>query len=760
MSLYAKVVLADVPRAIDQAWTYRIPPELAGRVGPGHAVLVPFASQKKPVKAFVFELTDSPPQGLPEESIRAIDSLLSPDPVLTGEQLTLATEMRRRYYASLGDILNTMVPPAVLAVKDRSVQAARLLDREEALDLLDSDGLRSMKQVRVIELLLEHEQVPCTEIRQAAGVSQSVIQTLAKKGILELFRQKLERPLPPESQASPPDLVPQLTPDQIQAVGAIREAVEEAEVGTLKELLLFGITGSGKTEVYLRAARSVLEKGRQVLILVPEIALTPQMTRRLTARFGEEVAILHSRLTPSERYATWQRVLAQEIPIVVGARSAVFAPLRKLGLIVVDEEQESSYKAEQRPRYYAPDVARMRALLNGAVLVLGSATPQVTSFQRAQEGTASLLRLPDRIGDQGLARVRIVDMRQEYATGNLTLFSRPFQTLMEESLSRGEQAIILLNRRGFSRTLICRVCGWQMRCPSCDIALTSHINPYAPDQPPARLVCHLCDRISRVPGFCPECGSEEIAPVGAGTQQVEEALASRFPGARVLRMDQDTTRGRFSHRQLLDAFEAGEADILVGTQMIAKGHDFPNVTLSAVLSADQLLATGEYRALEQAFQLMTQAAGRAGRGLKKGQVVIQTVQPDHFVIKAAARQDYEAFFREEIIFRERMGYLPYGHMGLAEFRGFDPEETEAAAVAFHRLAAAVLARHPGHFQETVLAEPAPSPIARIRNRYRFRVLARDPSLRLLTRLMFYTADRIKRRGQLSFSIDIDPWSTL
>ena len=760
MTIYAKVVLADVPRAIDQAWTYRLPPELEGQVAPGHAVLVPFAALKRPVKGFVLDLTHSAPEGLPEASIRTLDSLLLPDPVLTEEQLTLAVEMRRRYYASLGDILNTMVPPAVLAVKDRSIMAARLLDREEALDLLDSEGLRTMKQVRVVELLLEHEAVPCTEIRQAAGISQSVIQTLAKKGVLELFRQKVARPLPPETQAPPPDLAPELNPDQVQAVKAIREAVAEAKPGALKELLLFGITGSGKTEVYLRAARSVLESGRQVLILVPEIALTPQMTRRLTSRFGEQVAILHSRLTPSERYATWRRVLAQEIPIVVGARSAIFAPLKNVGLIVIDEEQESSYKAEKMPRYYAPDVARLRALLNGAVLVLGSATPQVSSFQRALEGPASLLRLPDRIGVQGLARVRIVDMRQEYSTGNLTLFSRTFQTLMEETLSRGEQAMILLNRRGFSRTLVCRVCGWQMRCPSCDIALTSHINPYAPDRPPARMVCHLCDRISPVPALCPECGSEAIAPIGAGTQQVEEALAERFPGARLLRMDQDTTRGRFSHRQLLDAFEAGEADILVGTQMIAKGHDFPNVTLSAVLSADQLLATGEFRGLEQAFQLMTQAAGRAGRGLKKGQVVIQTVQPDHFVIKAAARQDYEAFYKEEIIFRERMDYLPFGHLALAEFRSFDQGEAEAAAGAFHRLAASVLASHPDLFEETVLTEPAPSPIARIRNRYRFRVLARDPSLRLLTRLMFYAADRLKRRGETSFSVDIDPWSSL
>ena len=760
MKACATVDLADAPRAIDQAWSYQVPEDMAGKLAPGSPVLVPFGRSKAPVRGFVTQLLDSPPQGLPLDSIKAIDSLLSPHPLLTEEQLKLAAEMRRRYYGSLGDALNAMVPPAVMAVKGKSVLAARLADRDQALELLDSGELRSMKQVRVMELLLEHEWASCIEIRQAAGLSQSVIQGLAKKGIVELFRQKVERPLPPELETVPADLPPQLTPDQVSAVQAIRQAVDGAQADSLTEFLLFGITGSGKTEVYLHAAQSVLAQGRQVLILVPEIALTPQMTRRLTSRFGDQVAILHSRLTPADRYASWQKVLAQEIPIVVGARSAIFAPLANIGLIVVDEEQESSYKAEMKPRYYAPDIARMRAMMNGAVLVLGSATPQVASFHRALEGPAKLLSLPGRIGDHGLAQVEIVDMRREYASGNLTLFSRRFQNLMEEGLERGEQAMILLNRRGFSRTVVCRVCGWQMRCPSCDMALTSHINPYRADSPPARMVCHLCDKISPLPSLCPDCGSQEIAAIGAGTQQVEEALAQRFPAARILRMDQDTTRGRFSHRQILDRFEAGQADILVGTQMIAKGHDFPNVTLSAILSADQLLATGAFRAQEQAFQLMTQAAGRSGRGLKKGRVVIQTVQPDHFVITAAANQDYEAFYREEIVFRKRMAYLPYGHFALAEFRGYDPLETEDSAFSFYRLLIAIMDRHPDLFCNTQLSEPAPSPIARVRKRYRFRILARDPSAQLLTQLFFYAADRVKRGKQQSLIIDIDPWSSL
>ncbi len=758
MTLFCQVVLADAPRAIDHGWTYRLPDDLAGRVQVGFLVEVPFGRGSRVARAYVVGLSPDLPSGVSDDSVKDVRKAVSSQPVLTEEQIRLAAEMRRRYYCSMADALKTMVPPAVMAARGRSVLTARLADPQEAMELLDSADLRSMKQVRVIELLLEHESVACLEIRQATGVSHSVISALAKKGIIVLYKKDApqERPAPEVL----PDRPPRLTDEQKRSVEAIDQAARDVNPGDLKELLLFGVTGSGKTEVYLHAAEAVLARGRQVLILVPEIALTPQMTQRLASRFGDQVAILHSRLTPSERHATWQGVLAQNYPIVVGARSAIFAPLRRLGLIVIDEEQEASYKAEMKPRYYAPDIGRLRAIMNGAVLVLGSATPQVSSFRRALEGPASLLRLPDRIGEQGLAEVEIVDMRREFAKGNLSLFSRRFLDLMGQTLGRGEQAMILLNRRGFSRTLVCRACGWQMRCASCDIALTSHLNPYGPDRIPSRMVCHLCDRISLVPGRCPECGSGEIASIGAGTQQVEEALAGHFPQASILRMDQDTTRGRYSHRELLARFESGEADILVGTQMIAKGHDFPNVTFSAVLSADQLLGAGEFRSLEQAFQLMTQAAGRAGRGGKTGRVVIQTLQPDHFVIDAAARQDYRAFYDEEIIFRKRMGYLPFGHMGLIEFKGYDADQTEETAWACHSLIEAAVSRHRKVFSQTLVTRPMPSPISRVRNKYRFRLMVRDASVENLSRLLFHAADRVKRTAQVTLMVDIDPWSTL
>ena len=403
MSRYCQVILADSARHFDREWTYRIPEAFETVVDIGSLVLVPFGTRKAPLRAFVVRFIESLPESYDEENIRAIDRLVTTQPVVTGEQIALAYEMKRRYYCTIGDAINTMVPPTVLSVGDREVKAARLVDTDVASDLLDSGELRSMKQVRVIELLLEHEAAPCTEIRQAADVSQGILNTLAKNGIIEFFQRVVSRELPPEIEEVEVGEAHRATKDQQEAIDRIDEASQSISEGELCEFLLFGVTGSGKTEIYLQVAERVLARGQQVLILVPEIALTPQMTRRLVSRFGERVAILHSRLTPAGRYATWQRVLAQEIPIVVGARSAIFAPLKNLGLIVVDEEQESSYKAENKPRYYAPDIARLRAMMNGAVLVLGSATPQIATFWRANNGLSTLLRLPDRISDYGMA---------------------------------------------------------------------------------------------------------------------------------------------------------------------------------------------------------------------------------------------------------------------------------------------------------------------------------------------------------------------
>ncbi|MDD4324493.1 MAG: primosomal protein N', partial [Eubacteriales bacterium] len=708
----------------------------------------------------VTEILNKLPDHLSEDKVKAVVAVLTGEAVVTSEQITLAREMKRRYFCTIAEALDTMAPPYVLTSGSKSTQAARLVDRESALDLLEGDDLRSINHVRIIEFLLEYNSAPLNEIRQAVGVSQAILKTMEKNGIIEFFRTRVEKEDDTKIPAYEHELPKIATPEQNFAIDSIVSAATESDKHELKEYMLYGVTGSGKTEVYLQAARQILSMGKEILIMVPEISLTPLMTRRLRSRFGENLAILHSRLSPAERYQAWKKIIRKQVQIVVGARSAVFAPLENIGLIVVDEEQEGTYKAETKPRYHALEIARMRAMLQGAVLVLGSATPSVSSFYRSQSGKSQLLTLPKRIGTHGVAQVQIVDMRRQLMRGRKGLLSDVLEDELRQILEKQQQAMLLLNRRGFSRSIICYKCGWQMRCNHCDVALTAHRRSWGHSEDSLRMVCHYCDRLRPVPRKCPVCDSEHIGGVGMGTQQAEIALQEDFPQARILRMDQDTTRSRTSHDDILSAFSRHEADILLGTQMIAKGHDFHNVTLSAVLSADQMLGTGDYRDAETAFQLMAQMAGRSGRGQEAGKVFFQTLQPEHFVIRTAAAQDYETFYREEISFRERMQYPPFGHLGVFFIRGFSPEDTAEGAQALHAYASELIDQYGGSFKNTDLSAAAPAPINKMRDRYRFRIIARDPSVEVLTRLLQLTVDNTKMPEQVFVSVDIDPWSML
>lgn len=760
MSSYVNVHLANANRSFDSPWTYKIPFDLENKIKVGAVVKVPFASRSKAQRAYVTEILSQIPENLSESKVKEVISLLTQEAVVTAEQIILAREMKRRYFCTIAEALDTMSPPYVLTSGTRSMMAAKLADRERAVDLLQGDELRSINHVRVIEFLLEYDKAPLIEIRQAVGVSQAILKTMERNGILEFFRTRVEKKedtVIAEYDYDQPKIPKE---EQKHAINSIVAAGKEHGQGVLKEFMLYGITGSGKTEVYLQAAQLILNQGREILILVPEISLTPLMTRRLRSRFGENLAILHSRLSPSERYQAWKKIKTKQVQIVVGARSAVFAPLENIGLIVVDEEQEGTYKAETKPRYQAVEIARMRALLQDSVLVLGSATPSVSSFYRSQAGKSKLLALPQRIGSHGVAKVQIVDMRRQMMRGRKGLLSDVLENELREIINKNQQAMLLLNRRGYSRSIICYKCGWQMRCNHCDVALTAHKRFFGNTKENLRMVCHYCDRLKAVPEKCPNCGSEHVGGVGMGTQQAEKSLQEIFPEARILRMDQDTTRSRTSHVDILSAFSRQEADILLGTQMIAKGHDFHNVTLSAVLSADQMLGTGDYRDAESAFQLMAQMAGRSGRGKEAGKVFFQTLQPEHFVIQTAAAQDYEKFYREEISFRERMQYPPFGHLAVFFVRGFSAEDVEAGAMALRDTASNLIQKYGGSFKNTELSAAAPAPITKMRDRYRFRIIARDPSVELLTRLLQMTVDSTKLPEQVFVSIDIDPWSML
>ncbi|MDI3280143.1 MAG: primosomal protein N' [Bacillota bacterium] len=551
---------------------------------------------------------------------------------------------------------------------------------------------------------------------------------------------------------SPAGAPPALTPQQRQALEAIEHGLAE---GKFAVLLLHGVTGSGKTEVYLQAAAAALRRGRQCIVLVPEIALTPQMSEAFLARFGPALAVLHSRLSAGERQEGWRKAAAGEVRVVLGTRSAVFAPLPDVGLIIVDEEHEHSYKQEESPRYHARQVALKRAELEGAVVVLGSATPSVESYHRGEAWVYRLVQMESRIGGRPLPAVRVVDLGAELRSGNRSLFSRALREAMAERLVRGEQVILFLNRRGFAAAVVCRNCGYTAQCRYCQVALTYHASW-------GRLFCHYCGSTAPVPAVCPACGSSSIRHLGAGTERVEEAVRSIFPGARVLRMDVDTTRRKGSHGRILRAFRRGEFDVLVGTQMVAKGLDLPRVTLVGVICADLALRLPDFRAGERTFQLLTQVAGRAGRGLLPGEVIVQTYSPRHFAIEAARCHDYRAFYRQEIAFRRQAGYPPFSFLIALVVNGPQEEMVRRAAEALG-VCLRQLKEQEGQAAGSTVLGPVPAPLFRLRGRYRWQILVRGEQPEPVQAL---TAEGLARWSQewgrepLRVAVDVDPVSLL
>ncbi len=757
--MFCRIALRESTRAFDREYTYAIPADLVDRVAVGSLVRVPFGNGNRSTEAYVTALmiqTDS------DFYIKPISELLSDRPVLLPEQLRLAAQMRGRYLCTSGDALKCMVPSAVTSVKDKTIRLAELSDPDEAAQRLADGEIDRVGHIRVVELLLECGNAPLPEIMHACQVSRAVLTTLEKKQLIRIYLQETRRELPGEDDYTPVEPWPP-SPDQAKAIGAICTALnasEQASSSGFFEHLLFGVTGSGKTEVYLQSARIAADQGRGVIILVPEIALTPQMIGRIRSRFGSGVAVLHSRLTPSERYEQWQRIMRQEVQVVVGARSAIFAPLANIGLIVIDEEQETSYKSETHPRYHARDIARLRARDSGAVLVLGSATPSIESYHRTESGQSILLTLRERVGSAELATAEIVDMREELASGNRSVFSRKLAGAMRSAFAAGHQAMILINRRGYAGFVLCRACGLVVKCRSCSVSLTSHINAHAPPGQPAAnlMICHYCGRVSKQPALCPVCGSKRIGRFGAGTQQVEEQFNLEFAPRRALRMDQDTTAGRTSHAQLLDQFAAGAADVLIGTQMIAKGHDFPNVTVAGILSADLMLGVADFRASERAFQLMTQAAGRAGRGKDAGQVIIQAYNIDDYAVRFAAAQDYPSFYQQEIAFRRAMHYPPFGSICSITLSAVEEHMAREKAEHLHE---ALRTRHQNEpdFAAVELLDAARAPLFRIKDRFRWRLILKGPDPVTLANFLMPVTDRFDF-AKVAVALDIDPYQML
>jgi len=741
--MQASVVLRDSVLTTDQSYDYRVPPELAAALQVGQFVDVPFGGGNRSQTALV---TDIYPDRETKYELKNITRIVDEMPVLFQDQIAILPNIRSRFGCTYGDAIRLMVPASVTSRNEKSLKTAFLTDPETAKSLLAEGEPDSLPQARILEILLESGEVPVSELMNVLSISRSPIDTLRKKGLIGIENRTVaaEEPLPVTDAEEKTEPFP---PSEAQEA-AIREILEARG---RSEFLLYGITGSGKTEVYLQCAQAVLLRGDSVLFLVPEISLTPQMILWITGRFPGQVAVLHSRLTPKERYDQWNMIRKGEARIIVGARSAVFAPIRRLKLILLDEEQDSSYKSETHPRYHARDIARMRAKESGAVLVMGSATPSVETYFSARKGYTKMLTLPERVGDAELPVTKIIDMRKELTNGNRSIFSRALKTAMEEAFSREEQVILFLNKRGYSSLVLCRSCGAVALCPHCSVAMTLH-TPKSSVRPV--LICHYCGLIQKITDACPSCGSTVRGKFGLGTQQLEEMVRKEFPGRNVIRMDQDTTVGRDAHAKLLQAFREKKAEVLVGTQMIAKGHDFPNVTVVGIVSADLLLRASDFRAGERSFQLITQASGRAGRGEKAGRVFIQTYQPDDDVLKCAAAQDYEMFFGNEIEYRRRLGYPPFRALGSIILSHADEMTAKRQADEIMKELVRLQSER-GDSGCIELFGPSPAAIYRLRDRYRYRINIKADRKSQLSHLFLEIEKRFFSEGFLLY-MDIDP----
>ncbi len=642
---YADIIIDLSVKNVDRVFQYRIPERLTGVVQVGSRVVVPFGKGNKERTGYVVSMTTIP--SYEPERIKEILDVV-PGAVSVQEQMILlAWWMKERYGSTMNQALKTVLPVKSQVAPKEEKTIVSLKSPEELHALLsEAERKKHKARIRLYKALLENGELPYRLTAEKLGITTAMLKPLEEKSILAVRTEKKSRD-PVKDYMRESSRVT-LNSEQQAAADTVINDYKDGKRGTY---LLYGITGSGKTEVYMELIDHVLSEGKQVIVLIPEISLTYQTVMRFYRRFGNRVSIINSRLSAGERYDQLERASRGEIDIMIGPRSALFTPFSNLGLIIIDEEHEGAYKSETAPRYHAREVAEMRAQMNHASLVLGSATPSMESFYRALGGDYKLLTLHNRAKkDSRLANVHVVDLREELAEGNRSMFSRKLRGLMEERLQKGEQIMLFMNRRGYANFVSCRSCGEAMRCPHCDVSLTYHLD--------GTLRCHYCGHTVRIPKLCPDCGSPFIAPFGTGTQKLEEMTRKTFPNAKVLRMDADTTAKKGAHEEILQAFAEGEADILIGTQMIVKGHDFPKVTLVGIMAADLSLYTPDFRSAERTFELLTQASGRAGRSELPGDVVIQSYAPDHFAITAAAEQDYEQFYKQELLYRKMMGYPP------------------------------------------------------------------------------------------------------
>ncbi|CAK21261.1 primosomal protein N' [Listeria welshimeri] len=788
-------VIVDVPAMqVDRPFDYFIPEDLEELIRPGMRVSVPFGNRK--IQGFVTSLDET------EENpkLKGIDGVMDLAPVLNEELMELGDWLAEDTLSFRVSAYQAMLPAALrakyekyfLRLDDENEELEQLFEGYETLDwkVAEARGLLKQigkwvregsvevvyqvknkitnKKVRVVSCLkspyqlteiiedmpknakaqsrvlaffqaFEGSEILVSELKKQAGTTDTTIKKLADLNILTIQEKIISRDPYQNHQFEKSESL-QLLPDQQTACWKITAATEQ------ETFLIHGVTGSGKTEIYLQTIEAKLKEGKEAIVLVPEISLTPQMVERFKSRFGSEVAVLHSALSSGEKYDEWRKIERKEARVVVGARSAVFAPLENLGIIIIDEEHEASYKQEDNPRYHARDVAIWRANKYQCPVVLGSATPSLESFARAKKGVYTLIELPSRVNDRAMPEVSVVDMREELRKENRTEFSTELLEKIKDRIAKKEQTVLMLNRRGYSSFVMCRDCGYVVECPNCDISLTYH-------QSSNQMKCHYCGHEERVPQKCPSCEGEHIRYFGTGTQKVEESLTKLIPEARVIRMDVDTTRTKGAHEKLLKSFRNHEADILLGTQMIAKGLDFPDITLVGVLNADTMLHLPDFRASERTFQLLTQVSGRAGRHERTGEVVVQSYNPEHYSIEFAKKHDFIGFYNHEMQLRKMGSYPPFYYLTMINVS----DENEMKAIRTIQEMAQFLRGKLG--PDAVVLGPVPSTITRIKNKYRYQCILKykiEPDLKkeLKTLITHYQKDQQKG---LTITIDVQPY---
>ncbi len=743
---FADVIVDISHEDLDRTFQYAIPEVFLGDAQIGAPVTIPFGAGNREIKGYIVGISDEPK--IDPSRIKPLVSVAKKGLAIESRMISLAEKMRQMYGGTLNDALKT-VSPVKQKIQPKVSKTVVLADEKAADYFLEEAQRKKYKaKARLLEELIKAKRIDYEILVNKLNIARKTIDDYRDEGVLKIEETRQYRG---SRTAEGQELKVTLNPEQEAAVSAV---IRDYEAGKRGVYLLKGVTGSGKTEVYMSVIEAVVAKGEQVIMLIPEIALTYQTVKRFSSRFGERVSFMHSRLSDGEKYDQYLRAKNGDTDIMIGPRSALFTPFSKIGLIIIDEEHENSYKSENVPKYHTRELAVEYAKMLGASVVLGSATPSCESYFKAKNGEYTLLELTKRAGNAALPKVHIVDMRDEMKKGNMSMFSDKLRELIEDRLAKKQQIMLFINRRGYAGFVSCRACGEALKCPHCAVSLTAHMS----GKQVSRLVCHYCGYEEEMPKLCPKCGSKYIAAFGTGTQKVEEYVKKSFPMARVLRMDADTTRDKQGHERVLSAFSNDEADILVGNQIIVKGHDFAKEKLMGIIAADLSLNATDFRAGERTFELLAQAAGRSGRAGTDGEVVIQTYNPDHYAVKAAATEDYEEFYENEIAYREMLGYPPASNMLATLLTGEDEEDTDSCAGFLYELMSAEFEALDAS-EEVNLIGPSKCSVEKIKDRYRRIIYAKADDYNILVACKDYIEERVKNDPafeKCSIQFDFNP----